>query len=137
MTREDVAFAFLDACETGKGWSQCAQFCHDNATFRGQSGALADISTVADYAEWMKAMFGPLPDANYELLFFGMDEKRGAACAAAVFHASHSGEGGPVPATGKTTASDYAYVMVFDGDRIAKMIKIWNDGFALKELGWT
>ena len=137
MSIKDTAFAFFDACETGKGWAQCAQYCDADAPFRGQSGALAEVTTLAAYADWMKAMYGPLPSASYELLFFGVDEERSTVCAAAIFHGTHSGEGGPVPATGQSTASDYAYVMTFKGDKIASMIKIWNDGFALRELGWA
>ncbi len=137
MSMKDTAFAFFDACETGKGWAQCARYCDADAPFRGQSGALAEVTTLAAYADWMKAMYGPLPSASYELLFFGVDEERSTVCAAAIFHGTHSGEGGPVPATGQSTASDYAYVMTFEGDKIASMIKIWNDGFALQELGWA
>lgn len=95
------------------------------------------MTTLAAYADWMKAMYGPLPSAIYELLFFGMDEERATVGAAAIFHGTHTGEGGPVPATGQSTASDYAYVMTFEGGKIANMIKIWNDGFALHELGWA
>ena len=45
----------------------------------------------------------------------------------AVFSGTHTGEGGPVPPTGKSVAADYVYVMQFDGDRIRHMTKIWND----------
>lgn len=137
MAMKDTAFAFFDACETGKGWAECAQYSHEDAAFRAQAGALAEVATLEAYAEWMKAMFGPMPTASYELLSFAVDEERATVCAAAIFHGSHTGEGGPVPPTGKATASDYAYVMTFEGDRIASMIKIWNDGFALQELGWA
>ena len=44
---------------------------------------------------------------------------------------------GPVPATGKTIAADYVYAMEFDGDKISRMTKIWNDGHSMKELGWA
>jgi hypothetical protein len=27
--------------------------------------------------------------------------------------------------------------MQFDGDRIRRMTKIWNDGESLRQLGWT
>ena len=53
----------------------------------------------------------------------------------AVFKATHTGEGGP-PRTGKSTSSDYVYSMNFEGDKIRHMTKIWNSGWALKELGW-
>jgi hypothetical protein len=52
-----------------------------------------------------------------------------------VFSGTHTGEGGPPP-TGKSTRSDYVYAMEFDGDKIRHMTKIWNAGWALKELGW-
>jgi len=29
------------------------------------------------------------------------------------------------------------YAMDFDGDRIAHMTKIWNDGITLQQLGWA
>jgi hypothetical protein len=33
--------------------------------------------------------------------------------------------------------SDYVYIMEFDGDKIKHMTKIWNAGWAMKELGWA
>ncbi len=137
MTNKDIALAFFDACESGKGWAECAQYCLPDAGFRAQSGALAGVATLEAYAEWMKGMFSPMPDASYEILSFGVDEERGSVCAAAVFKATHTGEGGPVPATGNSTASDYCYVIEFSGDKVSHMVKIWNDGFALTELGWA
>ena len=41
------------------------------------------------------------------------------------------------PPTGKRTSSDYVYSMDFDGDKIRHMTKIWNAGWAMKELGWA
>ena len=49
---------------------------------------------------------------------------------------THTGQGGPPP-TGKRTSSDYVYSMDFDGDKIRHMTKIWNAGWAMKELGWA
>ena len=54
-----------------------------------------------------------------------------------VFRGTHTGEGGPVPPTGKQIEADYVYVMNFDGDKIRHMTKIWNDGFSLKQLEWV
>ena len=54
----------------------------------------------------------------------------------AVFSGTHTGEGGPVPATGNRVEADYVYVMDCDGDRIRYMTKIWNDGISLTQLGW-
>ncbi len=137
MTLKDTAQSFFDACETGKGWDVCKDFAHPDATFSCQSGALADTTSLADYTEWMKGLLTPIPDGRYELTGFAMDEDRGTAIASAVFHGTHSGAGGPVEPTGKTAASDYVYVMRFEGDKISHMTKVWNDAHALQQLGWA
>jgi hypothetical protein len=33
MTISDTAAKFFDACETGKGWEVCKDWCLDGATF--------------------------------------------------------------------------------------------------------
>jgi len=45
-------------------------------------------------------------------------------------------EGRRQTAVGKTVETDYLDVMEFDGDRIRHRTKIWNDGFAMRQLGW-
>ena len=57
-----VARAFFEACETGQGWDGCAAYATADAGFSAQSGAIAEITTLADYAEWMKGLLGILPD---------------------------------------------------------------------------
>jgi hypothetical protein len=39
----EVARAFFEACETGKGWEVCQQFCTPDATFRHKAEPLADV----------------------------------------------------------------------------------------------
>ena len=128
---------FFEACETGQGWDACEAFCVPDATFSAQAGALAEISTLEGYTEWMKNLLTPIPDGHYELKFFAADEADTSVAAFAVFHGTQTGEGGPVPATGNKVAADYVYHMVFDGDRIKHMTKIWNDGHSLQQLGWA
>ena len=137
MNIERTARDFFEACETGGGWEACRNFCHDSAGFACQADALADTKTLEGYAEWMKGLLGPIPDGRYELTAFAADAGRGTVVASAVFHGTQTGPGGPGDPTGKTVASDYAYVMQFDGDRIAHMTKIWNDAQALRQLGWA
>ena len=137
MAIKKAALEFFDACETGKGWEVCKQWCTPDATFSAQTDALAEVTTLEGYTNWMQSMGAPLPDARYEMLSFGVDEDRGSVCAAATFKATHTGDGGPVPATGKSTSSEYCYVIEFTGDKVSNMVKIWNDGFALRELGWA
>ena len=127
---------FFDACETGKGWAACQLFCHPDATFSAQAGALADVDSVEAYTEWMKGLFGPVPDGRYELRSFAVDKERNNVSAFAVFHGTHTGDGGPVPPTGRSVAADYVYVMDFDGDKIRHLTKIWNDATTLQQLGW-
>jgi len=132
-----TAEQFFEACETGKGWSTCSQYCHPGATFTAQADALADVKTLEGYTDWMMHLFTPVPDGSYELRAFAVDEARNSVVAYGVFRGTHTGDGGPVPPTGKRVESDYVYVMEFEGDRIRHMTKIWNDGFALRQAGWA
>ena len=133
----ETAEKFFVACESGEGWQGCRAYCHPGATFSAQAGALAGVETLEQYAEWMKGLLTPLPDGSYDLKAWATDEERRTVVAYAVFSGSHTGEGGPVPPTGRSLQSDYVYVMAFDGDKIRHMTKIWNDGFALNGLGWA
>ena len=133
---KDTARQFFDACETGKGWEGCREHCHPGATFSAQAGALQGVHTLEGYTEWMKGLFTPVPDGSYELRAFAVDDERQSVLAYAVFRGTHSGEGGPVPPTGRRVEADYVYVMEFDGGRIRHMTKVWNDVVSLKQLGW-
>ena len=133
----EQAKLFFEACETGKGWEGCKGYCHSDATFSAQAGALSEIDNLEDYCEWMKNMFIPVPDGHYELKFFAADEERNCVGAFAVFHGTQTGPGGPGEPTGNTVAADYVYAMQFDGDSIQHMTKIWNDTISLQQLGWS
>lgn len=137
MSIHDTAHAFFDACETGKGWSVCKAYCHEDATFSAQADALADVTSLEGYTEWMKGLLVPVPNGHYELKAFGVDAARGTAVAAAVFHGTHTVDAGNGAPTGKTVAADYAYVMTFDGEKIKNVVKIWNDLHSLKQLDWA
>ena len=50
---------------------------------------------------------------------------------------SQTGPGGPVPPTKNKIAADYVYHIVFDGERIKHMTKIWNDSISMQQLGWN
>lgn len=133
----DQAKLFFEACETGKGWADCAAYCHSDATFSAQVGVLAEIDTLEGYTEWMKNLLTPIPDGNYELKFFAEDEERNCVAAFAVFLGTQTGPGGPGEPTGKSITADYVYAMEFDGDRVRHMTKIWNDTVSLSQLGWV
>ena len=137
MTITETAHDFFDACETGKGWDECAQYCHDGATFACQADALADVGLLEGYTNWMRDLLTPVPDGHYELKSFSTDEGRSIVTAFAVFKGTQTGPGPIDPPTGKSVAADYVYAMEFDGDRIRHMTKIWNDGHSLRQLGWA
>ncbi len=132
----DAAKAFFTACEEGKGWEVCSAYCTPDASFTAQSEPLADVTTLQQYADWMKGLLTVLTDGSYEVKSFAIDAERNNVCAYATFTGTHLA-GGPIPPTGKTTRTDYVYVMQFQGDKIAHMTKIWNSSMALKELGWA
>ena len=136
MPKSDSAEKFFQACDTGKGWDGCKEYCTPDATFSSQAEPLADVKTLEAYTDWMKGLCAIMPDGRYEVRSWAADEKRGNLSAYAVFTGTHTEEGGPVPPTGKSVAADYVYVMDFDGDRIRHMTKIWNDTVSLQQLGW-
>ena len=137
MSNKQTARDFFDACETGKGWEACKHWCNDGATFSAQADALADVSTIEGYSEWMKGLLVPIPNGHYELKSFAEDVENGNVTAAAVFHGTHTVDAGTGGPTGKTVAADYVYVMDFEGGKIRHMTKIWNDVHSLKQLGWA
>ena len=131
-----IAREFFKACETGGGWQACCTFCSPDAGFAAQAEPLAELRTLEQYTEWMKGLLGFMPNGRYEVRSFATDEERNNVCAYGVFSATHSGEGGPCPPTGRSTNTDYVYVMEFAGDKIRHMTKIWNAGWAMRDLGW-
>ncbi len=134
---KEVARAFFEACETGKGWEGCQQYCAPDATFSAQAEPIADFQTLREYTDWMKGLLTILPDGRYELKSFATDEDRQNVSAFGIFSGTHTGSGGPCPPTRKRVKADYVYVMDFENGRIRHMTKIWNAGISMKQLGWA
>ena len=133
----ETAKKFFVACDTGQGWENCIDYCHANATFSAQAGAIADIDSLEGYVEWMKNLLIPIPDGHYRLKGFAEDEENACVLVFAIFQGTQTGPGGPVEPTGNALAADYVYAMEFEGGRIQHMTKIWNDGISLQQLGWA
>jgi predicted ester cyclase len=133
----EVAEGFFTACETGKGWRACKAYCTTDATFAAQAEPLVGVITLAQYAEWMKDLLIILPDGRYEVKSFATDAERNNVAVYGVFSGTHKGHGGPRDPSGKSTRTDYVYVMQFKGNKISHMTKIWHSGLAMKELGWA
>lgn len=132
----ESAYQFFEACETGKGWEVCHEFCHPDATFISQASALEGISSLEAYCEWMKNLLVIIPNGKYEIKFIAADEERNCVAAIGVIKGTHTEEGGPLPPTGKSFVADYAYNMEFENGLIKHMNKIWNDTISLQQLGW-
>jgi predicted ester cyclase len=132
----DTARAFFETCEAGGGWQACHAYCLPAASFRAQAEPIAALRSLEEYTDWMKGLLSFMPDGRYEVKCFATDAQRNSVCAYGVFSATHSGEGGPCAPTGKSTTTDYVYVMEFAGDKISHLTKIWNAGWAMRDLGW-
>ncbi len=78
-----------------------------------------------------------LPDGAYEVEALAVDHSRQTVLVQAVFTGTHTGADGPVPATGKAARSDYVYAIQFEGGRIVHLTKVWNAGWAMRQLGWV
>ena len=61
-----IAEKFFAACETGKGWEGCKQYCHPGATFSAQAEPLAEIRTLQQYTDWMMNLLTFVPNGRYE-----------------------------------------------------------------------
>lgn len=53
-----------------------------------------EVTTREQYTDWMKGILVAFPDARYELRSFAIGEKRKSVVVYAVFHATHTGQGG-------------------------------------------
>ncbi|HKK30197.1 MAG TPA: nuclear transport factor 2 family protein [Alphaproteobacteria bacterium] len=139
MSAYENARKFFEACEAPKGWEGCKEYVAPGATFTAQSEPLTDIGTVQGYCDWMKGLVdGILPDGRYDLHTSAFDEANNTAIFVATFHGTHTGDQGPMPATGKATSTDYVYTLKMNADgQVQHMTKVWNAPWALKELGWA
>ena len=133
----EIAAKFFEACETGKGWETCKNYCKPDAIFSAQAEPLADVQSLQQYTDWMRAILTFIPNGRYELKSIATDNERKCVCAYGIFSGTHTGQGGPCPPTGKSMKTDYVYVMEFDGEKIRHMTKIWHSGLAMKSLGWV
>jgi hypothetical protein len=76
-----IAKNFFEACEAGKGWEGCKEYCEPGATFSAQAEPLAETRTLQQYTDWMKGLLTFMPDGRYALKSFATDEERESVCA--------------------------------------------------------
>lgn len=127
--------AFFKACEEGKGWPECKQYCAEDATFHCD---VLPMKTLSEYTDWMKGLVdGIMPNAKYHLYSVTHGPDHSIYCAQ--FEGTHSLPGGPIAPSDppKSTKSDYVYMIWFNGEhKVVKMHKIWDQLTAFKQLGW-
>ena len=133
----ETAMAFFNACESGKGWHVCSQYCHADAIFNVQAKSLEHFKTIKDYSESIPHLMTILPDAHYELRNVATDTEQQTVLAFARFLGTHTGIDEPVPATGKAISADYVFVMRLSDGKIAEVTKVWNDSYSSEQLGWS
>lgn len=136
-TMTETAMAFFDACESGKGWQVCSQYCHPDAIFNVQAKSLEPLKTVEQYSESIPQLMAILPDAHFQLRNVATEEDKQTVLAFARFLGTHTGVDGPVPATGKSISADYVFVMRLSEGKIAEVTKVWNDSYSSDQLGWN
>lgn len=129
---------FFHNCESAKGWEACQSNVADNATFNCQSKALIEVKDVKTYVDWIEGLSTvTMPGCSYSVHASAYDEANKTAIFFATFTGAHSGEGGPIPPTNKTTNTHYVYALKMnDEGKVESMTKIWNAPWALGELGW-
>ena len=131
------AETFFHNCESGMGFEACQDYVVENASFNCQSEALAAITTLKDYVNWISGLGTPMPGNSYKISSSAYDADNNTAIFFSTFTGTHSADGGPVPPTNKTTNTHYVYAIQMNGEgKVASMTKIWNGPWALKELGW-
>lgn len=132
------AFLFFAACEGNKGWEACETYVVSaEAPFESQAEALKDYKTIKDYTEWVKGFSVFCPGCSFDLHVKSFDETTQTAIFFGTYHAKHTADGGPCEPTNKELHSEYVYIIKMNADgKIESMKKVWNDTWALKEVGW-
>jgi predicted ester cyclase len=139
-TIKQTAERFLRNVKPGQGWDAWQPFCHPDASFRklGTSAVGMEVhESLPEFAESTKLMAALFPDLRQDLRSLAIDEEQNIAIAYLVAEGTHTGEGGPVPPTGKAFEVDVVYVMQFEEDRIRHLTMVMHDLVVDKQLGWA
>lgn len=138
MKAFENATAFFHNCESAKGWEACKKFATENAKFTAQSEPLTGIKKLEDYVNWMQDLGTiTMPACSYIIRSSAYDSINSTALFFATFKGTHSGDGGPISPSNKTTHSDYVYAIKMNHEeKVESMTKIWNSSWAMRELGW-
>ena len=138
MNYFENAKTFFHNCESAKGWAACAEYVDGEGNFDCQAQALAEVNDIKSYVDWLEGLSNvTMPGCSYSVHASAYDAETNTAIFFATFSGAHSGEGGPLPPTQKTTNTHYVYALKMNDDgKITHMTKIWNAPWALREVGW-
>ena len=117
-----VARAFFDACDFGKGWDGCKQFCHPDASFETEAETLANIDTLAIYCDWMIDALEML-DKDVKVKIKAIAHDRDTDIVLIYGQIEGTVIIGPEPMPMKT---DYVYALQFEDSKIRHESKIWE-----------
>ncbi|MFN2323745.1 MAG: ester cyclase [Trueperaceae bacterium] len=136
-TLESIATSFHHACMTGEGWQACQPYCAPDATFVHEGTMFADAGTLEAYVAFIQSAITPVPDFQHEVLSVGIDERQQRVLIHYLIRGTHTGEGLPVPPTGKSLQSHCVLILYFENELISHATKVWNDHEMMKQLGWV
>ena len=121
----EVATSFFHACETGKGWAGCSEFCTPDSSFTVQAvDAIPSIQinyckTVEQYTDLMKKLVEDFGEAaTYDVDASAFDSATGKAIFCCTF-------GG---------FTHYVYTIEVKDDKVVAMTKVWNDAYAATKM---
>lgn len=129
----------MDVIDAIKPWDEIADLVVEDCPFVCQADALKDVTTLKGWYDWMVNFDANIaPGCKPKVHNIAWDADNKVALLFATYLATHSGDGGPVPATNKSTKTHYVYVCEMNSeDKCSRLTKVWNDGYCLKELGWA
>ena len=138
MNSFENAKSFFHNCESCNGWDACKDFVAGDGKFSAQSEPLAELTTIREYVDMWTGMGGiTLKGGSYEVNASAFNEDTNVAIFFATYTGSHTGEGGPIPPTSKTTVSEYVYILTMnDEGKVVRVNKVWNSTWVMRELGW-
>ena len=138
MSSLENAKNFFSNCESGKGWEACKEYVKGNGSFNCQAAPFAEVTEIKDYVESMAGLANvTMPGSGFEIHSSALDQDTNTVLVFATFTGTHSGDGGPIPPTNKTTDSHYVFAMkMTDAGQVESVTKIWNSSWAFRELGW-
>lgn len=140
--KEDIAFTnakkIMEALEYIKPWEDIADLLVEDCPHICQADMMKDITTVKQLHDW-KVNFNENVAPGCKPIVHNLvwDAPKKTALKFSTYVATHTGDGGPVPATNKTTNTHYVFICEMnDENKCICLTKVWNDDYCKKEIGW-